>query len=151
MKKRINEFIFEAFGFPVLLRDVPVGEADSGEEFLDINMKVLEEVVAKSLITSSITLTGVTLKFLRGFLGLSLRDLGSEIEVPHTSLKLWEDNQDKKTGLDENQEKRLKYLVLLKVHTNEQKEFSKCLFDSKASRQNQEGPLQILSVYKYGA
>lgn len=151
MKRKMEQFIFNAFGFPVLLHDVPIGETESGEEFLDINMKILEEAVAKTLITSSISLTGVMLKFLRKFLNLSLRELGHEMGVPHTSLKLWEDGVDKKTGLEMNQEKRLKYLVLLQIQTIEQKEFSKRIFESTPQSYIQEGPLEIISVYKYGA
>ena len=151
MKKKMEQFIFNAFGFPVLLHDVPIGETESGEEYLDINMKILEEAVAKSLITSSMPLTGVMLKFLRTFLNLSLRELGREMDVPHTSLKLWEDGIDKKTGLEMNQEKRLKYLILLHIQSKEQKEFSKLIFESTPQSFIHEGPLEIISVYKYGA
>jgi DNA-binding transcriptional regulator YiaG len=114
-------------------------------------MKILEEAVAKTLIASSHSLSGVMLKFLRNFLNLSLRELGQEIDVPHTSLKLWEDGIDKKIGLEMNQEKRLKYLVLLYIQTREQKEFSKTIFESKPQSFLKEGPLEIASMYKYGA
>ncbi len=151
MKRKMEKFVFNAFGFPVLLHDVPIGQTESGEDYLDINMKILEEVVAKTLITSSIPLTGVMLKFLRNFLNLSLRELSQEMDVPHTSLKLWEDGIDKITGLELNQEKRLKYLTLLHIQTKEQKEFSKRIFESRPQSYTEEGPLEIISVYKYGA
>ena len=151
MKRKMERFIFNAFGFPILLHDVPIGETESGEEYLDINMKILEEAVAKTLITSSVPLTGVMLKFLRNFLNLSLRELSNEMDVPHTSLKLWEDGVDKKIGLEENREKRLKYLILLHIQTMEQKEFSKIIFESAHQQHLQDGPLEIISVYKYGA
>ena len=151
MKRKMERFIFNAFGFPILLHDVPIGETESGEEYLDINMKILEEAVAKTLITSSVPLNGVMLKFLRNFLNLSLRELSNEIDVPHTSLKLWEDGVDKKTGLEENREKRLKYLILLHIQTKEQKEFSKRIFESAHLPYLEEGPLEIIGVYKYGA
>jgi DNA-binding transcriptional regulator YiaG len=151
MKKKMEQFLFNAFGFPVLLHDVLIGETESGEPYLDINMKILEEAVAKTLIASSHSLSGVKLKFLRNLLNLSLRELGQEIDVPHTSLKLWEDGIDKNTGLEMNQEKRLKYLVLLYIQTREQKEFSKSIFESKPQSFIQEGPLEIASMYKYGA
>ncbi len=151
MKRKMEKFVFNAFGFPVLLHDVPIGETEGGEEFLDINMKILEEAVVKTLIKSSIVLTGAMLKFLRTFLKLSLRDLGNEIDVPHTSLKLWENNFDKKSGLELNQEKMLKHLVLLHLQTIEQKEFSKCIFDISSHPNLENGPLEIMSMYKYGA
>jgi hypothetical protein len=78
MKRKMEQFIFNAFGFPVLLHDLPIGETESGEDYLDINLKILEEAVAKALTTSSIPLTGVMLKFLRSFLNLSLRKLSQE-------------------------------------------------------------------------
>lgn len=151
MKKKMERFIFEAFGFPVLLHDVPISETEGGEEFLDINMKILEEAVAKTLIKSTQKLTGAKLKFLRHFLNLSLRNLGNELDVPHTSLKLWEDCSEKETGLELNQENRLKYLVLMHLQTIEQREFSKKIFGTPVQHTLHDGPLEIISTFKYGA
>lgn len=147
----MERFVFEAFGFPVLLHDVPVSKTSGGEEFLDINMKILEESVAKTLIKSNQTITGVKLKFLRNFLKLSLRSLGSELDVPHTSLKLWEDAPGKETGLELNKKNRLKYLVLMHLQGIEQKEFSREIFDTVIPNSVNEGPLVIVGTYKYGA
>lgn len=149
MEKTLKEYIFTAFGFPVLLHNVVIKETECGEEYLDINMKALEFVVAKTLIKSSVPFNGAKLKFLRKFLKMSLRDLGQELGVPHTSLKLWEDNSKDKTGLGPSQEKQLKYLVLIHIQVLEQKELSKAFFEDAKEAGPLNAPLEV--EYKYGA
>jgi len=149
MKKTLKEYIFTAFGFPVLLNDVVIKETESGEEYPDINMKLLEFVLAKTLIKSSVSFNGAKLKFLRKFLKLSLRDLGQELGVPHTSLKLWEENSKDKAGLTSSQEKQLKYLILIHIQALEQKELSKAFFEDSKDVGPLNAPLEV--EYKYGA
>jgi DNA-binding transcriptional regulator YiaG len=149
MTKTLKKYIFTAFGFPVLLHNVVIKESKSGDEYADINIKDLEKFVVKALIKSSIALTGAKLKFIRKFLKLSLRDLGHELEIPHTNIKLWEDNINDKTGLNPTQEARLKYLVFLYIHTLEQKELSKTLFSMDLEFDVNNGPLEIKDL-KFG-
>jgi len=148
MSKTLKEYTFTAFGFPILLFDVAVKESDIGEEYPDINMKELELAVARALVKLPIPLNGAKLKFLRKFLKLSLRDLGQELGVPHTNIKLWEDNSKEKTGLEVAQERQLKYLVLIHIQSIEQKELSKGFFAETLDISSINTPLEI--EYKYG-
>lgn len=149
MDKKLKEYTFTAFGFPVLLHDVVIKETDCGEEYPDINMKELELAVVRALIKNPIPLNGAKLKFLRKFLKLSLRDLGLELSIPHSNIKLWEDNSKDKTGLEVTQEKQLKYLVLIHIQVLEQKELSKGFFSEIQDSSSVNSPLEV--EYKYGA
>ncbi len=149
MDKKLKEFTFTAFGFPVLLHDVVVKKTECGEEYPDINMKELELTVAKALIKNSTPLNGAKLMFLRKFLKLSLRDLGQELGVPHSNIKLWEDSGKDKTGLATTGEKLLKYLVLIHIQVIEQKELSKGFFSDVEESTSINAPLEI--EFKYGA
>ena len=149
MEKTLKEYTFTAFGFPILLHDVIVKETEGGEEYLDIDLNALEKLVAKTLIRSPVPLNGAKLKFLRKFLKLSLRDMGKELNVPHTSIKHWEDHFNEKTGLETSQEKQLKYLVLIHIQVLEQKELSKAFFEEIQDTDSLNEPLDV--EYKYGA
>ena len=149
MSNILKEYTFTAFGFPVLLHDVVIKETECGEEYPDINIKELEVVVVKSLIKSSIPLSGAKLKFLRTFLKLSLRDLGQELGIPHSNIKLWEDNSGDKTGLGVVQEKQLKYLVLIHIQVLEQKELSRAFFEDIQDSSLINAPVEI-EYKKYG-
>ncbi|MBI2522540.1 MAG: hypothetical protein HYV97_19120 [Bdellovibrio sp.] len=149
MGKMLKKYTFAGLGFPVLLHDVAVKETEDGEEYPDINMKELEQAVAKALIKGQVPLNGAKLKFLRKLLKLSLRELGQELGVPHTNIKLWEDNAKDKTGLEAAQEKQLKYLVLIHIQVLEQKELSKTFFADIQDSSAINAPIEI--EYKYGA
>ncbi len=150
MSKILKEYVFTSFGFPVLLHNIEVQETECGDEYPNINLKVLEKNTAKALIRGSVTLTGVKLKFLRKFLKMSLRELGRELNIPHSNIKLWEDNAKDKTGLEISQEKQLKYLVLLHIQMVEQKELSKSIFEESIEVVvDSDTPLEI-DEYKYG-
>lgn len=43
MKRKMEQFIFNAFGFPVLLHDVPIGETESGEDYLNLSLRELSQ------------------------------------------------------------------------------------------------------------
>lgn len=149
MSKKLKKYTFTGFGFPVLLHDVAVKETEGGEEYPDLNVNALEQAVAKTLVRVPTFLTGAKLKFLRKFLKMSLRDLAQELNVPHTNIKLWEDNAKEKTGLEMAQEKQLKYIVLLHIHVLEQKELSKTFFTEQLMSASEDEPLEV--EYKFGA
>ena len=119
-KKILNKFIFEGFGFPIVLHNVVVEKYD-GEEFPEINYNELRERTVKALIMSSKALTGAQLQFLRKYLNRSLRDLGEDLEVSHAQIKNWEDRSLEFTGMTQNQERKLKNHVLNYLISQEQR------------------------------
>ncbi|MBL6988724.1 MAG: hypothetical protein ISR65_03065 [Bacteriovoracaceae bacterium] len=148
MSKRLEEYIFTTFGFPVMLRDVEIKETESGEDYIDIDMKALEHIVIKVLLKSKTALSGAKLAFLRKFLNIPTKELGTQMGIATIDLKRWESCTREPTGLTTVQENRLKYFVLLHLQVMEQKELSKQLFSEKYEQIDNNAPLEI-DEYKY--
>jgi len=129
-KKIIEKFIFEGFGFSVLLHNVVVGQYD-GEDFPEINYKELKDKTVRALIMSSKAISGAQLQFLRKYMNKSLRDLGEELEVSHAQIKNWEDRSSELTGLSQNQERKLKNHALNFIISQEQQFLSDRLLTQK--------------------
>lgn len=120
MKKKIMEkFIFEGFGFSIVLHNIIIDQYD-GEEFPDIDYKELKLQTVRALIMSAKALNGAQLQFLRKFMKKSLRDLGEELEVSHAQIKNWEDKSLEFTGMTPIQERKLKNHVLSYLISREQ-------------------------------
>ena len=93
MGKKLENYVFKAFGFDVVLHNVEIKEAH-GEAYPNINMNDLKLKTAKEIIKSKSSITGKKLKFLRNFLGLSFNELSNEINVPASTLRSWESKKD---------------------------------------------------------
>lgn len=87
MKNRT--IIYEDFGFPITLIDIPI-KMVLGEEVLDIDMHKLEISVLKQLIFKATPLTGSQLRFTRNFLRLSTTDFAKKLGVTHPTILSWE-------------------------------------------------------------
>ena len=91
-EKKIETFIFEGLGFPVVLVNAPWKRV-FGEWALDINFKKLQEVVLQDLIHKPTPLTGDELRFIRKFLELTTAKFGKLFGVTHVAVVKWENNK----------------------------------------------------------
>lgn len=84
---KIKTIIYEDFGFPITLVDVPI-KIVMGEEILDIDMHKLQISVLKFLIFKATPLTGSQLRFMRKFLKLTTTDFAKKIRryTPNNSI-----------------------------------------------------------------
>lgn len=86
---KVEKYIYEGFGFPVLLNNIEVQEA-YGKTIPIINTNKLSVDVARALILSRLPYNGFHLKFLRTFLGMSVSDFSKEIDKSRTTISNWE-------------------------------------------------------------
>lgn len=151
MKKKIlPKFIFEGFGFPIVLKDVII-EKVGEDEFPEINYNELKIKTVKALIITSKALTGAQLQFFRKFVDQSLREFADHIEVSHAQIKNWEDRPEELTGLTQNQERKIKNLVLNFLLSQEQKFYYDRLLTQEIEKLTDQGPLDPYSVdLKFG-
>ena len=91
MKKK-ETIIYNDFGFPITLVDVPI-KMVMGEEILDIDMYKLQINVLRYLIFKPTPLTGPQLHFIRKFLKLSSKDFAKKLGVTHPTILAWEKEQ----------------------------------------------------------
>ncbi len=90
MKDRKTEsFIYEAFGFPVKLLNVPMRKV-VGEWVIDVDFNKLQLAILRCLLYKSAPLHGPELKFIRKFLSMSTTDFGKIFGVSHVAVVKWE-------------------------------------------------------------
>ena len=126
----LDKFIFEGFGFPLVLHNVVVDKYD-GEDFPQINYSELRLRTVKALIMSSKALTGAQIQFLRKYTNKSLQELEEELKVSHTKIKIWEEN---------DQERKLKNHVLNYYIYQKQRFLSDRLLTQEITQISDDGP-----------
>lgn len=92
--KKFETYIFEGFGFPVVLINAPWRKT-LGEWVLDINLNKLKDFVLDYLIHKESPLTGEELKFIRKHLEMTVAAFGKLFGVTHVSILKWENNEVK--------------------------------------------------------
>jgi hypothetical protein len=119
MKK---DYLFTGFGFNLLIKNAPL-RVEFGEECLDLNMNDLEKIVAESLISSILKLSGPELKFLRKYVKLSTAQVADSLSINESNLKFWE--KESSTGLTQTQEYAFRELIIDSILRNKKKELLK--------------------------
>jgi DNA-binding transcriptional regulator YiaG len=92
--RKTSTFIFEGFGFPVKLINVPMKKV-LGEWCIDVNMNKLMLVVLETLAHKETALTHDELRFIRSYLKLSMADFGKLFGVSHVAVLKWEKGKNK--------------------------------------------------------
>lgn len=138
-KKIVSKFIFEGFGFPVILHNIILNN-HNGEEYPEINYNDLEFKTVQSLLITNKAITGHQLKFLRKFIKKSLRELGHELKVSHAQIKIIEEKNDHVSGLNSDQERRFKNIVLNHFLFEQQKILSDKILSQSLIQDSSEGP-----------
>jgi DNA-binding transcriptional regulator YiaG len=121
-----KNYVFTGFGFDVVILHV-VLKTIAGEEYPDINMNELKINTAKSILLSDSPITGIQLVFLRSMLKYSPATLSGVIDVPASTIALWEKASKAPTGLSVAQERVLSLEVINNILGEERDLFSKKL------------------------
>lgn len=141
MGKKLENYVFKAFGFDVVLHNVEIKEAH-GEAYPNINMNDLKLKTAKEIIKSKSSITGKKLKFLRTFLGLSFNELSNEIKVPASTLRSWESK--KNLELKVSVERAIRMFFFRELKRKEDKEIEMMIVSTdKYEKDNEDELLDI--------
>jgi DNA-binding transcriptional regulator YiaG len=117
-----KSFVFEGFGFPILLENVEFVSQD-GEVYPNLNYEELAKKTMLYLVRSEHALTGNQVKFLRKQLGLSLEEFGKMLDVSHVAVIKWEAKENLATEMIYANEVLLRMNILKSL--NEEREFLK--------------------------
>lgn len=131
MSKIQKTYIFSGFGFDVLLHNVEIKEAH-GEEYPNININEIKLLTAKELLKSRERLTGKKLKFLRSFLKISYQKLSEIIDVPASTLRLWEEKGNEATAMSAPQERQMRIFVIESILDLEKRHIEKKIIMSES-------------------
>jgi len=110
-----REFLLEAFGFPVMLLNVPMVKVE-GEWTPDVNYNEIEEALFAALPSKPNRLTGNDLRFIRQHCAMTLKAFGAEFGKSHAAVKKWEDFADLPTTMDWCTEKDIRLFVQFRVN-----------------------------------
>ena len=110
---KIKRHIFNGFGFPVELHNVPAKEIRGSIEpiinYKNLTLKVIIQICSDE---NENPLTGRLVFFLRNHLGMTLREFGKLLEVTHPVIKKWEQCGDHSTKMSDSTEKILRLKML---------------------------------------
>lgn len=90
-----GEFLFREFGLPLLLQGIQVVHcSECGEEDPIIpNLNGLMRCAALGVLGANRRLTGVEIRFLRKYIGLSSKEFARKLGVDHTNLSKYENGK----------------------------------------------------------
>lgn len=95
----MKKMLYLGLGFPVHLIGVKSREF-RGEILPDINHRILEDMVFKTLLWMPARFSGAHLSFVRGYMRLSQKDFATMLGLKtHTTISAWESKENKATGM----------------------------------------------------
>ena len=118
MKKNIvKKFLYEGFGFPILLLNVPIREI-RGVEVPDINYNVLQKIVLEELTRKPAPLTGDEVRFIRQYFELTLVEFAKRFGVTHPAVLKWEKSKNKIAKIIPSTELYIRLFILESLKAN---------------------------------
>jgi transcriptional regulator with XRE-family HTH domain len=92
-EERVEKFVYEGFGFPVILLNVPMKKF-RGVEVPDINYNSLQLILLDMLSHKPFPLTGNEIRFIRQSLKMNLVEFAKHFGVTHAAVIKWEKSKD---------------------------------------------------------
>lgn len=121
-RKRQETFVYEGFGFPVVLVNVPmVRVRDAWTP--DVNLNKLSDRLLEALARKPARLTGNEVRFIRHSLSMTLEQLARRLCVTHPAVIKWERAENRPTVMAWAIEKDLRLEILRTRSGFEPREF----------------------------
>lgn len=140
--RKTDSFVYEGFGFPILLENVPMRKR-LGEWTFDFDLEALEKAVLLSLIEKQAPLSGSQIRFIRHFLNMSTYEFADILGVTHAAVLHWE-KIEKKMNVGNQIVLRLYVLNHLKVTDKEFRKIYQMLNPKSISKAHfEDSPLEI--------
>jgi DNA-binding transcriptional regulator YiaG len=93
MDTKIDTFLYEDLGFPIMLVNAPLRKV-YGEWVLDINLGDFIDEIVRMLIHTRTPLNGDELRFMRKYFELTTTEFGKIFGVTHVAVLKWEANEN---------------------------------------------------------
>src|SRR5947207_1252818 len=91
---KIETFVYEGLGFPILLVKVPLRKA-LGEWVINIDFNKFRRTVLNFLVHKKTLLTGDEIRFIRKYLEMSTTEFGKILGVSHVAVLKWESGENR--------------------------------------------------------
>lgn len=109
-RKTQDEFVYEGFGFPVLLLHVPMVRV-RGAWIPDVDLNDLSKSLLAALPEKPTRLTGCEVRFIRHSLSMTLEDFARRFDVTHPAVIKWERSGNQPTSMSWALEKDIRLEV----------------------------------------
>lgn len=109
-RKIVKEYVDHGFGFPLILRHVPMVKV-FGTWTPDLNYKQLERGVLLALMTKPSRLSGSEIRFIRHFFKMTLQEFGERFAVRHSAVLKWEKAKETPTRMEWSTEKDIRLFI----------------------------------------
>lgn len=116
-EKMIKKMIYNGFGFPIVLINVPA-KIVRGNLEPAINYKTLGASVIEALCQKETPLTGNQVKFIRLYFELPLREFAELFGLSHPAVLKWERYGDDFAGISPATEKTLRLEAIFRLGLN---------------------------------
>lgn len=149
-RKRQRSFIYEGFGFPVELRNVPMVRL-RGVWTPDINLDWLESALLEALAHKPARLTGVEVRFIRHCFSMTLQQFAERFDVTHPTVMSWERAEADPTSMKWPMEKDLRLEILRRTRPQQTAKFAHEYTALEKARPEQPQPSPLQALVKVGA
>jgi DNA-binding transcriptional regulator YiaG len=110
-RKVLDRFVYEGFGFPVVLVQVPMVRVRR-EWTPDVNFDALSKRLLKAVAEKLARLTGAEVRFVRHSLSMTLEEFASRFGVTHPAVLKWEGCGNHPTAMSWAIEKDIRLEIL---------------------------------------
>lgn len=126
--KILKEYIYEGFGFPVVLCNVPAKKI-RGKWTPLVNYKALARYVLKMICFLQEPLTGDQIFFIRQQLRLTGEQLAEMLGISQAAISKWEKNRDKIAKIEPSTEFCLRIIALESIDEGSSSELRQSLME----------------------
>lgn len=109
-----KQLVYEGFGFPVVLLNVPMIKV-FGQWTPKVDYNKLARSLLKAIAMKETRLTGNEVRFARQFFELTLTKFGEQFDVSHPAVMKWEKSENEPTPMSWSTEKDLRLFILDKL------------------------------------
>ncbi|MBU6382776.1 MAG: hypothetical protein KGR16_00455 [Verrucomicrobia bacterium] len=117
---RVEKFVYEGFGFPVILLHVPMKKI-RGVEVPDINYNTLQMTLLDMLSHKPFPLTGNEIRFIRQSLKMTLVDFAKHFGVTHAAVIKWEKSKNQAAKITPSTELHIRLFTLERLKVSNKK------------------------------
>jgi transcriptional regulator with XRE-family HTH domain len=117
---KVEKFVYEGFGFPVILLDVPMKKI-RGIAVPDINYNALQLILLDLLSHKPFPLTGDEIRFIRQSLKMTLVEFAKHFGVTHSAVIKWEKSKDQFAKITSSTELHIRLFTLEHLKVSNEK------------------------------
>ena len=143
---KIKRYVFNGFGFPIVLKNVPAREIRGSIEpvinYKELAIKVISELCSDE---NDSPLTGNQVRFLRNHLGMTTRQFGTFTDSTNAAVTKWENCKDEPTKMSSATETVLRLKILGKIGVEPAK-FQQIFIKMHINREHENTALFQLSL-----